>query len=495
MKFSININAIIFLFINLVFFNLAHKNVLNKNSVVTIKKLKNSKRKLSNFYFINQNRKISNKVFLKKNTKSNLNQNANYEVKEKINLDTDERIYNDEFFYKKGNVLCSKKMKLILHVLNRTKWFDFKFFSPSKINLFLRLKGKKGSYNDISTLIHSINLGDDLFITILNKENQTKLRDLLYPCSSGDFLTIKKNKEYEIKHKNISSVKEKDLYYNNYPLNDDNIIIKILKKFRENLNISDDIKFLIHVKKRIPIFSGLGGGSSNGATLFYFLEKHFYKYLKVDELKNDFIKEIGSDISFFKSSGFAYCTGKGNDIIDLKSVFSDILKDRIYLFKFNKGLSTKVVYENVNYNKIIQYNPINLLEYIINSNKFTKIIEEKEKTYMKSFVNLESKQLQNIFINDLEHSAFFLEKKIKEIKEMLIDKNIFDVVTMSGSGSALFALPKNNINLNLEKIKIKNLINDLKKKLNVNVKVYLCKILRKNENIWYKPNEIAKAIK
>ncbi|CRG97808.1 4-diphosphocytidyl-2-C-methyl-D-erythritol kinase, putative [Plasmodium gallinaceum] len=497
MKFSININTFVFLYINLVFFNMAHKNVFNKDSKVIKSKMKNSKRKISNIYFITQNKKINNKLTLRKNRKSNyLNQNTNYEVKENINLDIDQNINNNEAFYKKENVLCNKKMKLILQVLNRTKWFDFKFFSPAKINLFLRLKEKKDGYNEISTLMHSINLGDDLFVTILNKENQKKLRNLLHQCSSGDFLTIKKSKKCKIKHKNTYTKKEKDLYYNNYPLNDDNIIIKILKKYREELNINDDIKFLVHANKRIPIFGGLGGGSSDGATIFYFLEKYFYKYLKLNTLKSDFLKKIGSDISFFDSSGFAYCTGKGNDIIDLKNVFSDIIKDRIYLFQFNEGLSSKLVYENVDYNKIIQYNPVDLLENIINSNNnITEIIKEKEKKYMKSFVKIESKDLHKIFINDLEHSAFFLAKKLKEIKKILVDQNIFQVVTMSGSGSTLFAIPKNNINLDLEKIQIKNLIEHIQEKLNVKIKIYLCNILRKNEKIWYKPKKIAEVIK
>ena len=64
--------------------------------------------------------------------------------------------------------------------------------------------------------------------------------------------------------------------------------------------ISNSSKYEIKVKKNIPVFSGLGGGSSNAATII----KYFYKKRKI--INNDinyFAKYLGSDFKlFFKNN-------------------------------------------------------------------------------------------------------------------------------------------------------------------------------------------------
>lgn len=419
-----------------------------------------------------------------------------------VNSGTTGLQYEDDGTFQRGNIVCNKKMKLIIQQLNRTKWYDLKFFSPAKVNLFLRLKERKETHNELSTLMHTINLGDDIFITALSKEDQRKLRELLFPCRSGDFLTIQKDEENEGENKNEEMNPERkdedtSYYYNHYPLNDDNIIAKVLRRYREELDIQDDVKFLIHIVKRIPIFSGVGGGSSNGAAIFYFLEKCYYKYLKTDHLRNEFLKTIGSDISFFSSSGFAYCTGKGNDVIDLCDAQATISGRRIYIFQIGEGLSSKLVYQHVDYNQIVQYNPVSLLkQFVINAEgcNAVKHVEEAERNYLKQFVPLDEKSQMNSFINDLEHSAFVLLNKVKCLKDLLQNQNIFDTVTMSGSGSSLFALTKKNMSSDQERMHVKNLIKKVQEKLHIPVKVYLCNALRKNEDLWYRPGELAERL-
>ena len=58
-------------------------------------------------------------------------------------------------------------------------------------------------------------------------------------------------------------------------------------------------KYRVEIKKKIPTFSGLGGGSSNSATLI----KYFLKRKKISkENLNYFSKILGSDLKlFFKS--------------------------------------------------------------------------------------------------------------------------------------------------------------------------------------------------
>lgn len=430
------------------------------------------------------------------------------------------------YIHKRYNVLNSEKNHKLLwnHIFNKSrnaKWYDFKFFSPAKVNLFLRLKEKKETYNELSTLMHSINLGDDIHIKALNNEERLKANEFFKPCATGDFLTIEEKKEIKkcincVTYANIAKVtkcpncskrelknniykeqvatnKENVDSYNNYPLNDKNIIIKLLSEYRKEFQKKDEIRFLIHIKKRIPIFGGLGGGSSNGATIFYFLKNHFYKDLKIDNITSEsFLEKIGSDISFFNSSGFAYCVGKGNEVIDLKGQTLSFLKHhKIYLFHINEGLSTPLVFKHVNYKNIIQYNPISLLKeftHCSDNNAILQIVEEKEKPYKPQFVDLNDTQLQNLIINDLELPSFFLKEKLKVLKSFLIHQNIFEAVGMSGSGTTIFALPKQNItNREIEKKQMQQLIYKLEKELQLMVQINVCEFLRKKEDLWYIP--------
>lgn len=124
-------------------------------------------------------------------------------------------------------------------------------------------------------------------------------------------------------------------------------------------------------------------------------------------------------------------------------------------------------------------------------NNIIEIVKKSEEYYMKKFVN-QNLDIQNMFVNDLEIPAFFLLKKIKYLKDFLASQNMFDVVTMSGSGSSLFAITKNNENLNPNKIK--ELIKQAEKNFNINIKVYSCEVIRKYENSWYNSDKLAEVI-
>ena len=79
----------------------------------------------------------------------------------------------------------------------------------------------------------------------------------------------------------------------------DNSVYKLLKKLRK-LNLVSNY-YSVKVTKNIPIFSGLGGGSSNAAFIL--------KYLIKNKINNTLFKKIenvtGTDLKlFFKKQGF-----------------------------------------------------------------------------------------------------------------------------------------------------------------------------------------------
>jgi 4-diphosphocytidyl-2-C-methyl-D-erythritol kinase len=74
----------------------------------------------------------------------------------------------------------------------------------------------------------------------------------------------------------------------------------------------------IILKKRIPVGSGLGGGSSDAAFVMRGLSQ-LYNLDLSSEQKKEIAGEIGSDVPFFLSSGRAIVGGRGEKIFPVKT--------------------------------------------------------------------------------------------------------------------------------------------------------------------------------
>ncbi|KAL8159401.1 hypothetical protein V2J09_000938 [Rumex salicifolius] len=180
-------------------------------------------------------------------------------------------------------------------------------FSPCKVNVFLRITGKRDDgYHDLASLFHVISLGD-------------KIKFSLSPSKSKDRLTT-----------NVPGV----------PLDERNLIIKALNLYRQKTG--SDQYFWIHLDKKVPTGAGLGGGSSNAATSLW-AANQFNGGIASEKELQEWSSEIGSDIPFFFSCGAAYCTGRG-EIVD--NVMSPVPLDTpMVLIKPPEACATAQVYK------------------------------------------------------------------------------------------------------------------------------------------------------
>lgn len=148
-------------------------------------------------------------------------------------------------------------------------------FSPAKINLFLRVLGKRiDGYHEISSLFQTVDLGDTLHIDL----------------AASDVLTCSEEA---------------------IPLDDSNLILKAAAVFRKKTGLKAGLK--VHLDKHIPIQAGLGGGSSNAASTLWAFNKLTGGRVSFNDLQK-WGAEIGADVPFFFSHGTSYCTGKGEVI-------------------------------------------------------------------------------------------------------------------------------------------------------------------------------------
>ncbi len=202
--------------------------------------------------------------------------------------------------------------------MNRSTFKSLTLFSPAKINLFLRIMGKRpDGYHELASLFQAINLGDTLSFTLGAQDSLT--------CSDPHL-----------------------------PCNDSNLIIKALHLFRRKTNLHTPVT--IHLEKHIPTQAGLGGGSSNAATTLWALNTLHNNPCTLQELQK-WSSEIGSDIAFFFSHGTAYCTGRGEQVRDLPPLSLPPLS----LIKPPQGLSTPAIYKALQLHECSTEDPEQLL--------------------------------------------------------------------------------------------------------------------------------------
>lgn len=94
-----------------------------------------------------------------------------------------------------------------------------------------------------------------------------------------------------------------------------NLVLKALDLMRLKTGIKE--YFRIYLDKRVPIQAGLGGGSGNAATAMYAFNSLCNNPASLEQMRL-WSGDIGSDITFFLSTGTAYCTGRGEIVSSME---------------------------------------------------------------------------------------------------------------------------------------------------------------------------------
>jgi 4-diphosphocytidyl-2-C-methyl-D-erythritol kinase len=259
-----------------------------------------------------------------------------------------------------------------------------KYSTYSKINLGLQvLNLRSDGYHNINTVFLLIKLFDSLEISISDK---------------------------------IEIITSPEL---NIPLVE-NLIYKAGKIFLEKYNINSGFK--VKIQKNIPTGGGLGGGSSNAVTTIIALNELFKLSVPISELM-PLVSKIGSDCPFFLlNKRVAVGRGKGEILegIDFEPNF------KIALINPGIHISTPTAYKMLGRNSD-EINEINFTDILL------KYSNEPDK-------------FKNLIINDFENVVFQLYPEIAEIKEKLYEIGA-DFALMSGSGSTVFGIFRNDIDL------------------------------------------------
>ncbi len=200
------------------------------------------------------------------------------------------------------------------------------------------------------------------------------------------------------------------------PEDESNLAAKAVRLFNQTLKKDKDLKWpLIEIIKRIPPGGGLGGGSSNAATILNALNKYYNTPFSNQELMEMGL-ELGADVPFFINGEPAIAQGVGEKLEKVSNLKS------YHLVLCDPGVSanTAKVYKNIDFRLTSKRN------YTKNTGLNVPLMGQKF-------------DVTDQMHNDLEESACRLYPKIKETKEemaSLLQRKVY----MTGSGSSLFTL-------------------------------------------------------
>ncbi|KGT90579.1 kinase [Enterobacter cancerogenus] len=154
--------------------------------------------------------------------------------------------------------------------------------APAKLNLFLYITGRRADgYHNLQTLFQFLDHGDTLEIT---------------PDSSGNITLLTP----------LAGVSD-----------DDNLIVRAARMLQQAAvvrgTLPENAGAQIALEKRLPMGGGLGGGSSDAATVLVALNHLWQTGLSVDELATLGVK-LGADVPVFVRGHAAFAEGVGEQI-------------------------------------------------------------------------------------------------------------------------------------------------------------------------------------
>lgn len=261
----------------------------------------------------------------------------------------------------------------------------------AKINLCLDVLSRRpNGYHDVEMVMTNIDIADVLEIRGLEEKKISLI------CNNKDLATDETNLIYKA-------------------------IVLLQKETKRDFGVE------VRLEKNIPMEAGMAGGSADAAATLKAVNELFQLDISTDRLL-ELGACLGADIPFCIMGGTALAEGIGEKLTKLKPV----PKLKLLIAKPKAGLSTKLVYENLD---IDNMNKTGFKHKDVR--EMVSIIESDEADDIKTL------QIAKALNNILEVPSLRLLPLIAEIKQIMNDNNCLGSL-MSGSGTAIFGIFDND---------------------------------------------------
>ena len=251
---------------------------------------------------------------------------------------------------------------------------SIKLLSPAKVNLSLHVVAKRpDGYHNLSMIMARVSLYDEIVLTLKKEGISLSCKDL------------------------------------SVPENENNIAWKAAQALIKEKGLKTGVH--IDLKKRIPMGGGLGGGSSNAASVLMGLNKLTGSMVTNDELIKIGLN-LGADVPFFIFQNPALAEGVGEKMSLLEGF------PELWLILINPGINvpTGDIFRNLNLGLTKEGKNLNITRF---NHSLSKVSEN--------------------MTNDLENVTFKIYPEVKEAKKLLVKHGAMAAL-MSGSGSTVFGL-------------------------------------------------------
>jgi 4-diphosphocytidyl-2C-methyl-D-erythritol kinase len=257
----------------------------------------------------------------------------------------------------------------------------------------------------------------NLYLRVLNKrrDNFHNLSTLFARIDLADTIILKECKDSTIKIKCNSRQVPKDKT---------NLCYRAAALLKQELKLSFGLE--IEIKKRIPVGAGLGGGSTNAASVLLGLNKYWGLNLSKTKLVK-LAAKLGSDVAFFVyDTKFALGSRRGEKIKPLASL--ERLKLWFILVYPGIKVSTPLVYRRFDHFRQA-------------GSKFSQLTIPRHdvKILISELLKRGHRASSEFLFNSLEVVTAGLYPVVNQVKKALYSMGL-EKVMMSGSGPAVFAI-------------------------------------------------------
>ena len=247
----------------------------------------------------------------------------------------------------------------------------------AKINLYLEVLGlRPDQYHEVETIMQSISLHDR--ITFVPTD-----RDIELTC-------------------NLDTL----------PTDATNLAYRAAELMKTTYHITQGVR--IHIEKNIPIGAGLGGGSTDAATVLRGCQQVWDIFAPVRDLEKLGI-QLGMDVPFCLQGGTAFASGRGEHV---QLRFPTPEFDLVLVYP-NLHISTKEIYQRIDAQPIIYPRAVEPAMLSIRQKNITYIAQQ--------------------MFNRLEEATLPAFPELTALKENLKAHGCLGVL-MSGSGSSVFGI-------------------------------------------------------
>lgn len=280
---------------------------------------------------------------------------------------------------------------------------QFSLSAPAKINLFLKILGKRSDgYHELVSWMQKLTLYDTITLRRVSS-------GITLECSGA-----------------------------NIPLDDNNLAFKAALLFFQETLLQGGVDIVL--KKRIPVAAGLGGGSSDAAAVLKGLNLLYEAGLSVEEMMR-IGRQLGADVPFFVSEYSSVWAAGIGEKLEKNKCMPDC-----WIILVNPGfsVSTKWVYHNFALTSSVNPDILTRL-----TEAFIVPVEKREMAMASALEMLLGGQEKingffshfspEILYNDLEKVTSSRYPEISEMKERLLQAGACGAL-MSGSGPTVFAV-------------------------------------------------------